>query len=110
MQLAEFFRVVKCTWNNNIFARVIPLLMHRTLASLNVRPTSRSLKGFAVDIDRASFGHDVVEIETMSSPEEVDLVSARDSIAALALSLGAQREGSSGQPIRVRFGVTHVPG
>lgn len=78
------------------------------LASINVRPTSRRLKRFAVDMDRASFGHDVVEIETMSTPEEADLVSARDSITALALSVGAQREGGSGQPIKARFGTTGV--
>lgn len=71
-----------------------------------MQPTSLRLKRFAVDIDRASFGHDVVEFETMSTPEEADLVSARDSINALALSVGAQREGGSGQPIRVRF-ATH---
>lgn len=63
------------------------------------------LEGFVVDIDRASFGHEVVEIETMSGPEEVDIVSARDSINALARSLGAQRNGESGRPIKVRFPV-----
>lgn len=66
---------------------------------------SRRLGVFAVDIDRASgrqveFGHEVVEIETMS--KESDVLSARDSITALARSLGARREGESGRPVKVR--------
>lgn len=62
---------------------------------------SRSLDRFSVDIDRASFGHQVVEIEQMSSPKMADIESARDSIAALARSLGAQREGASGRSVQV---------
>ncbi|CAM9362077.1 unnamed protein product [Ectocarpus fasciculatus] len=58
---------------------------------------------FAVDIDRASgrqveFGHEVVEIETMS--RESNVLSARDSVTALARSLGARREGESGRPVK----------
>lgn len=63
---------------------------------------SRRVDGFVVDIDRASFGHEVVEIETMSSLEEADIVSARDSITALARSLGVQQNGKSGRPVKVR--------
>eukprot|EP00752_Nemacystus_decipiens_P010512 g9362.t1 len=72
----------------------------QAFASFRTNREKFRLKGFAVDIDRASFGHDVVEIETMSSPEEADLVSARDSLTAIALSVGAQREGDSGESIR----------
>lgn len=58
-----------------------------------------------MDIDRASgrqveFGHEVVEIETIS--KESDVLSARDCIKALARSLGARREGESGRPVKVR--------
>eukprot|EP00903_Cladosiphon_okamuranus_P011593 g10903.t1 len=72
----------------------------QAFASFRTNREKFRLKGFAVDIDRASFGHDVVEIETMSTPDEADLVAARDSVNALALSVGAKREGASEQPIR----------
>ena len=41
----------------------------------------------------------------MSTPEKDDLMSTRDSITALARSVGAQREGVSGRPIKVRYAV-----
>lgn len=63
---------------------------------------AHSLKGFAIDIDRASFGHNVVEIEAMSTSEKEDLLSARDSVIALARSVGVQQEASSGRPVKVQ--------
>jgi len=60
------------------------------------------LRGYAIDIDRASFGHNVVEIEAMSTPEKEDLLSARDSVTALARSVGAQQEGTLGRPVKVK--------
>ncbi|CAM9525562.1 unnamed protein product, partial [Laminaria digitata] len=59
-----------------------------------------SLNRYGVDIDRACFGHQVVEIEQMSSPRMADIEAARNSIAVLARSLGAQREGASGRPVK----------
>eukprot|EP00904_Undaria_pinnatifida_P010181 jgi/Undpi1/6293/HiC_scaffold_20.g08777.m2 len=69
-------------------------------ASFRTNREKYSLDRFSVDIDRASFGHQVVEIEQMSSPKMADIESARDSIAALARSLGAQREGASGRSVQ----------
>ncbi|CAM9204419.1 unnamed protein product, partial [Hapterophycus canaliculatus] len=61
-------------------------------ASFRTNREKIRLEGFTVDIDQASFGHRVVEIETMTSPSKSDIVSARDSITHLAKSLGLQRE------------------
>lgn len=44
----------------------------------------------------------------MSSPTEADIVSARDNIASLAQSLGAQRNGDSGRPVKVRCAVAYT--
>ena len=65
---------------------------------------SHRLTRYSVDIDRACFGHQVVEIEQMASPSMADIEAARDSIAALARSLGARREGASGLAAKVRGG------
>ncbi len=78
------------------------LLLSAYAAALILVPRdAHRLKGFAIDIDRASFGHNVVEIETMSTPEKEDLLSARDSVTALAHSVGVHQEGSSGRPVKV---------
>lgn len=58
------------------------------------------LDGYAVDIDRASFGHEVVEIEKMSGPEPWQIASASEGVATLARSLGVTREGKSGRPVK----------
>lgn len=61
----------------------------------------RRIDGYNVDIDRASFGHQVVEIETMSGKGATEIASAGDGIAKLARSLLYQDEGSSTRPVKV---------
>ncbi|CAM9218050.1 unnamed protein product [Scytosiphon promiscuus] len=69
-------------------------------ASFRTNREKIGLEGFTVDIDQASFGHRVVEIEKMTSQNKSDIASARDSISRLARSLGVQREGESGSPVK----------
>lgn len=84
----------------NLFRNRIFLLFHRRLRATQSR--SLRLEGYAIDIDRASFGHQVVEIEVMSSPVEAEIALAGKGIAALARSLGVQGEEGSGRPVKVR--------
>lgn len=65
-------------------------------------PSSIRLEGYTVDIDQASFGHELVEIETMSGSGTEDIEAASDGVAALAQSLGLTRDGVSGQATKVR--------
>lgn len=60
------------------------------------------IDGYNVDIDQASFGHQVVEIETMSGKGATEIASAGDGIAKLARSLLDQDEGSSTRPVKVK--------
>lgn len=61
----------------------------------------RRIDGYNVDIDRASFGHQVVEIETMSGKGATEIALASDGIAKLARSLLDQDEGSSTRSVKV---------
>lgn len=61
---------------------------------------------FVIDIDEASFGHQVVEIEAMSGPEAAEIAEAGEGVAALAQALGVSKEGESGHPIKVFRGVS----
>lgn len=65
-------------------------------------PSSIRLEGYTVDIDQASFGHQLVEIEAMSGSDKEDIEAASDGVAALAQSLGLTRDGMSGPATRVR--------
>lgn len=62
------------------------------------------LAGFAIDIDQASFGHQVVEIEAMSGPEAAEITEAGEGVAALAQALGVSKKGESGDPVKVCLG------
>lgn len=61
------------------------------------------LDGYSIDMDEASFGHKLVEIESMSGPEPADMAEASEGVARLAISLGLSRDGESGTPTRVRL-------
>ena len=59
------------------------------------------LDGHTVDIDRASFGYQVVEVETMSTKGAAEIASAGDGIAKLAGSLGILKEPHPKHPVKV---------
>lgn len=54
-----------------------------------------------VDIDQASFGHEVVEVEVISGSEAAEIAAAGESVVALAQSLGVSNEGESGRLVKV---------
>lgn len=70
-------------------------------SSVYLTSTPGRLGEHTIDIDRASFGHQVVEIETMSEADDADISAAGAGVATLARSLGISGEGGSGHPVKV---------
>lgn len=81
-------------------ARVLKAAGFEVFASFRTNRTKYRIGQHTVDIDQASFGHEVVEVEVISGSEAAEIAAAGESVVALAQSLGVSNEGESGRLVK----------
>ena len=68
----------------------------KPFAAFGTRRDKYSLNEVSVDVDAASYGHSIMELEVMTDGSEGDIERARALIAAAAVDLGCEKLGDTG--------------
>ena len=68
----------------------------KPFAAFGTRRDKYTLNEVSVDVDAASYGHSIMELEVMTDGSESDIERARGLIAAAAVDLGCEKLGDTG--------------
>ena len=68
----------------------------KPFAAFGTRRDKYALNEVSVDVDAASYGHSIMELEVMTDGSEGDIERARGLIAAAAVDLGCEKLGETG--------------
>ena len=68
----------------------------KPFAAFGTRRDKYALNEVSVDVDAASYGHSIMELEVMTDGSESDIERARGLIAAAAVDLGCEKLGDTG--------------